>query len=189
MKLFSVPSLVLFVLAATFLGVGGGIGLLWGKPLVDRARASEHWPQTVGRIMNSELRESMSDGTRMYSADIVYRYQVEDREYVSGRVWFGGSYSTSDRSEMMALVGSFPPGMDVTVFYSPDDPGEAVLMPGAWFSTYILYATGLVFLGIGLLLLVILVVLLLKRQEQVAAEELASAGFDEFPFETRDHRW
>jgi len=93
----------------------------------------------------------------MYSAHVVYSFEVDGEKFESNRLWFGGDYSTSDRSEMFEIVKKYPAGQDVTVYYSADDPSQSVLTPGAFASSYIMYGIGMAFLGIGVLLLCILI--------------------------------
>ena len=128
----------------TTIGIVAGLG--FGKPLPDEAKASEQWPQTQGEILKSELEESQSEDGTMYGAHVAYRYAQDGGEFESSRVWFGGDYSTSDRSEMFEVVRKYPVGSVVQVYYSPDNPAESVLMPGAYTSSYVLYSIGMLFL-------------------------------------------
>lgn len=150
--------MILLLLGGIFTTIGVVVGLLVGKPILDNARATEQWPQTEGEILESELRETSSDnGSTLYSAHVVYHYALDGGEFESNRVWYGDSYSTSDRSEMFEIVKRFPVGETVTVYYSPDKPSESVLIPGAYVLSHVLYVIGLAFLGVGCLLLLILV--------------------------------
>jgi hypothetical protein len=90
----------------------------------------------------------------MYKAMVIYQYSLDGSEFESDRVWFGGGYSTNDWSAMQAVVREYPVGKKVTVHYSPDAPDEAVLQPGAFFSSYLLFGIGLTFAVIGSLMLV-----------------------------------
>jgi len=83
------------VLGFVFTSVGTVVGLVIGKPLLDKARASENWPHTQGEVLESELIESRGDNGRMYSANVVYRYALDGGEFESNRIWFGGDYSTN----------------------------------------------------------------------------------------------
>jgi len=172
MKVRSVPSLVLLLLILSFSSVGIVAGLVFGKPILEQAKTSEEWPQTPGAILVSELEESRSDeGTRMYSAHVVYRYDLDGGSFESDRVWFGGDYSTSDRSEMSEVVRRYPVGADVMVYYSPDDPSQSVLMPGAYLSSYILFVIGMVFLSVAGLLLLIYVVLIVRSSMKIDEQQ------------------
>ena len=154
--------LVLLLLGGIFTTIGVLIGLVVGKPILDNARATEQWPQAGGEVLESRLDESRGENGTMYSAHVVYRYALDGGEFESNRIWFGGDYSTSDRSEMFEIVRQYPVGKQVTVYYSPDEPSESVLIPGAFVLSHLLYVIGLVFLAIGGVLLLVLVFLVVR---------------------------
>lgn len=182
MKPGSVSILVLLLIGSVFTIIGIVAGLVFGKPMLDEAKASEHWPQTQGEIIESELETSRGDNGTMYGAHVVYRYSLDGGEFESDRIWFGGDYSTSNRSEMFEVVKQYPVGQAVTVYYSPDQPSESVLMPGAYTSSYILFAIGMVFLGIGGSLLLGFVFLFVQSVTGFKSEEgqFRDAAFDDF---------
>lgn len=144
-----------FIIGVVMLLIGGGVGFFIGKPILDRAKASESWPTADGKVIESELRRSRdNDGDSTYSADIVYEYRVDGEAFEGDEIWFG-QYSSSNRSEMNELVREYPAGQNVVVYYSPDDPSTAVLKPGAFTSSYMVYGIGLVFFGVGCLLVAV----------------------------------
>lgn len=145
----------LFLFGLLFAVVGGFVGFYFGKPLIDEAKASESWPTVQGSVTESQLESHTDDGSTTYSVHVIYEYTVQGQQLDSDRVWFGGDYSTSDRSGMQKIVRDYPIGKQVTVYYSPDDPTESVLLPGAYFSTYIIFVVGMVFLVAGAVMLLI----------------------------------
>lgn len=147
----SAGSFILLIVGLSFLLAGGGIGFFVGKPILDKAKASESWPSVEGEVLESRLESSRSKGKTSYSALVVYRYSVEGEEFEGDRVWFG-QYSTNKRSEMHKIVKEYPAGKAVTVYFSPDDASEAVLQPGAFTSSYMVYSIGLLAFGVGCLL-------------------------------------
>jgi hypothetical protein len=153
MKPGSLPVIILLLIGGIFTTTGIVTGLVFGKPILDQTKSSEQWPQNQGEILESELVESRSDGSTTYGAHVVYHYDLDGGAFESDRIWFGDDYSTSNRSDMFEVVRKYPVGQMVTVYYSPDKPSEAVLMPGAYTSSYVRFTIGLIFLGIGSLLL------------------------------------
>ena len=97
-------ALILLLSGMVFTTVGIVVGLGFGKPLLDEAKASEQWPQTPGEVLKSELEESHGEEGTFCEAHVAYRYALDGGEFKSSRIWFGGDYSTSDRSEMFAVV-------------------------------------------------------------------------------------
>jgi hypothetical protein len=138
--------------------------------------------QTQGEVLESELNESRDDDGTTYAAHVIYRYSLDGGEFESARIWFGGDYSTSNRSEMFEVVKKYPIGQAVTVYYSPDDPAEAVLIPGAYTSSYLLFGIGMVFLAIGSLLLVGFAFMFVRSVTGFKSEEsqFHDAAFDDF---------
>lgn len=100
-----------------------------------QVRAVREWPQTPGKVFisNSEVRDvrvlddSREDNYRIERrnfANIVYQYSVAGRQLRNNRVSIG-----EDRGnfEVAETIAKYPVGMDVTVFYNPLHPNEAVL--------------------------------------------------------------
>ena len=182
MKSGSLAIVVLLFLGVVFASIGAVTGLVFGKPMLDQAKATEQWPQTSGEVLESELVESRGDDGFLYRAHVVYRYALDGAEFESDRIWSGLDYSTSDRSEMQEIVRTHPVGKTVTVYYSPDDPAESVLMPGANLSSYVLFSVGLVFLAVGGFLLLIAVFLVARSVAGFPSDESAfrDTAFDDF---------
>jgi hypothetical protein len=143
-----------FIIGSVFLLIGGGVAFYFGKPILDKAKASESWPTVQGQVIKSELESHHDKKKTTYSALVIYKFEADGEDYEGDEVWFG-QYSSSDRSAMQKLVKEYPVGKDVTVYYSPDDPTQAVLQPGAFTSSYMVYGIGLLFFGIGCLLVII----------------------------------
>jgi len=131
------------------LGVGFSV---WGWGLIANARLSLSWPTTTGTVVHSEVtsHDSRSDGktTRMYSADVHYRYTVNGGQYSSDRVTLGDS-STSSAGGKQEIVGRYPAGARVMVYYDPDYPQSALLEAGPVFITYLPFAFGLLAIAAG----------------------------------------
>ena len=181
MKLRSFPVIILLLIGGVFTTIGIVTGLVFGRPILNKAKASEQWPQTQGEVLESELHESQDDNSTTYAAHVIYRYSLDGGEFESDRIWFGGDYSTSNRSAMFEIVKKYSVGQTITVYYSPDDPAEAVLMPGAYISSYLLFVIGMVFLAIGNLLLVGFAFMFVRSVTGFKSEEsqFRDAAFDD----------
>ena len=113
-----------------------------------RQMESVRWPTAPGVIISSELksvyvRAQGAQGEAGHYADVQYRYTV-------GGVALTGihfSFDQSLRPEEIARseVDAFPVGKTVAVYYSPENPGVAVLVPGLQGEE-----RHLLYLGIGL---------------------------------------
>lgn len=119
-----------------------------------QGRQSETWPTVTGRIAIAALGKHIdrdndnSTVSTTYRADISYDYLVEDVAYVNGDVHFG-AMSSSDPSVARRLLQRYPVGKQVTVYYNPARPQQAVLEPGIQGSTWVLPALGLIFSVVG----------------------------------------
>src|SRR5258708_29329010 len=100
-----------------------------------QVRAIREWPSTPGKVMisNSEVRDirvlddSREDGHRFEQrnfANIVYEYSVRGTKLRNNRVSLGVDRGNLEVAETIA---KYPAGTDVTVFYNPLHPNEAVL--------------------------------------------------------------
>ena len=100
-----------------------------------QVRAAREWPSTPGKVFisNSEVRDvrvlddSREDNHRIEQrnfANIVYQYSVAGKQLRNNRVSIGDDRGNFEVAETIA---KYPVGMDVTVFYNPLHPNEAVL--------------------------------------------------------------
>jgi len=144
------------VLTCIILIILGAGFCIWGWSIIANARVSRSWPCVDGTIMHASVRttDSQSDGksTRMYSADIQYRYEVNGKLYFCRKVSLG-DHSSSSSSGMAKLVRKYPAGKRLPVYYNPAIPSEALLEPGVVFISYIPFAFGIISVVAGLLVL------------------------------------
>jgi len=108
-----------------------------------QVRAARQWPSTPGRVVtsNSEVRDirvidrGREDGYRFEPrnfANIVYQYSVSGQTLTNNRVSID-----DDRGDfgIAETIARYPVGMDVTVYYNPRHPRDAVLereTPKGW---------------------------------------------------------
>ena len=94
------------------------------------AAASMAWPQVSGLVTGSDLeyrrRKTGSSKATDIRVKVSYEYVVDDQLYENDVVRFDQQMLSSERKEM--LVGSYPAGKRVDVYYNPDDPGQSVLV-------------------------------------------------------------
>ncbi len=118
-----------FVLALVALGV---FLIVYSMRSRKKAEASQSWPSTVGRITAAEVKQSVSrdDDDRehyAYYPSVEYEYQVAGQTYTGKRIAFGGTVATSNPNQAAAQLDRYPVGGEVTVYYNPEKPSEAVL--------------------------------------------------------------
>jgi hypothetical protein len=96
------------------------------------ARAAMNWATTQGDVMEATVEtyqySSSEGGTSTgHRPRIIYSYRINGRDYVGDRFNFGSEVHSSIRSFAEGTVKKYPTGSKVTVFYNPQNPGDAAL--------------------------------------------------------------
>jgi len=133
--------------------VGALMFYFFGWPPIKYAYESKSWPVTGGTIMKSEVDSWIKDGKSQYAALIKYTYLVDGEEYSSYKIGVNNSSSNSNMSAAKTLVEEYPVGKTVDVFYDPEVPDSAALIPGVRAGDVALAGGMLLFAIIGLLVL------------------------------------
>lgn len=118
---------------------------------VTESHVGRHKKSNRNRDNSSTITISNSDKNYSYSAVINYRYVVGGQSYTSNRFSYAGSSSGSE-TEAQSIVNQHPPGAQVTAYYNPDKPDEAVLDNSEPSTTVPFAALGVMWL-VGLLVL------------------------------------
>lgn len=142
-----------YSLGLVFAIVGAVIFYFWGWPPLKYAYESKSWPSATGTIIKSEVDSWMKDGKSQYEARINYSYEINGKKYNSTKISTSGSYSGSNMTKAKEFVAAYPNGKTVDVFYDPEVPDSAALIPGPRLSDFALAGVPLIFLVIGLLVL------------------------------------
>ena len=100
-------------------------------------------------LTSGVVEERDSDGHRLYQAKVAYRYAVDGQEIVGHRAFFGDSGQTSWSVFVRRIVDRYPPGSDVTVYYDPSRPEEAVIVRGVSGAIVAILAFQLVFIALA----------------------------------------
>lgn len=164
--------LLLGFLGLAFFLIGGGVMLWIGKPTLDTAKASKSWPSVDGVVIESRVETKKSNDRKdgpTYKAVVVYKYEVGGEEFSSDRIWFGGEVSTSKRTQMRDIVKGYPEGQPTEVHYDPENPAEAVLQPGVFFTSYFMIIFGAVFAVPGGIMLLV-AAFVMKSKPTAAAD-------------------
>lgn len=114
-----------------FFFLAGGLLLFFAIRTRKKSSASLSWPSTTGTIHSSTVRRNSStdeDGHTSYtfSPIVEYDYLVNGQAYKGKTIHYGITPSPS-MATAQKEVDRFAPGMQVTVFYNPEKPNEAVL--------------------------------------------------------------
>ena len=91
---------------------------------------SKRWPFVKGTIQTSRVKiedKGMDDDGNpilFYRPGILYRYQIEEREYIVRDPVYDSVYWKQGAEE---LVTAYPIGKQINVFYNPKEPQESTL--------------------------------------------------------------
>ena len=106
------------------------------------------WVEMPCEIVSSRVRTHPGDDGATYSIDVLFRYEVDGREYESNRYQFmGGSTSGYDRKAR--IVEAIPAGASTVCYVDPDEPFEAVIERG-FTGDYLFGFVPLIFALIGI---------------------------------------
>ncbi len=131
--------------------VAGGVYLIVTSVRSRRkAQASQSWPSVTGRVLAADIVEYVSRDedktTRSYHLAVQYEYEVNGQRYVGDKVNIGPVRRNINPRRSQEILARYPVGGNVTVYYNPVNPQEAVLERAAAHTTAILV------LGIALIL-------------------------------------
>lgn len=129
------------LLLAVWLVLGAPV-LYYGAEAIQGAwqtLASRHWPQVTGIIVKHETR-----GRRHCSTPVIhYRYMLSGKAFESNTLVPPGMEECFRPEVASSVAARYPEGSYVRVYYDPQAPENAVLLPGhmtrnAWLSVLIL---------------------------------------------------
>lgn len=114
-----------------FFFLAGAILLFFALRTRKKSAASLSWTPTAGTISSSTVRRNSSsdeDGHISYtfSPIVEYDYSVNGQAYKGKTIHYGITPS-QDMATAQKEADRFPVGRQVTVFYNPEKPNEAVL--------------------------------------------------------------
>ena len=125
---------------APFVAAAGGFGLLvllFAIGVTGIVWKARRWPTTPGRIVSADVEEYLATDSNQrlrtqYKSSVVYAYEVNGRRYQGDRVNLGITISATVPGLAQRTANKYPVGRAVTVYYNPENPGEAVLHPHSW---------------------------------------------------------
>jgi len=94
----------------------------YGLYLRSKLRSCQRWPQATGIVTQSGL--DTDDG---YRISVIYEYTVNGAGYSSSCVQFGTPTTYLRKSSAEAAISHYPANSQLTVYYDPENPKEAVL--------------------------------------------------------------
>lgn len=139
-------------------GVAGLFLLILGFNQFRTSKASRDWPSIEGQvsIATVEMKTESGDSgiSKKYSPRVVYNYSISGQQYTSDQVVIGArAWYTSQIKAGTKLT--YQSGQQVTVYYNPDNPAQAVLKAGATRGAWGTLAIGIIFTILGTVILIL----------------------------------
>lgn len=155
MKNQNTSPFITFILGIVFIVTSWFVYNHFSAPMVEEAEASKNWPTTSGVITFSDISEYINnDGNKMYSSSVNYDYMVANKSYIGDRISLSSNgESTSSIREVKKTLKTYPVEAEVTVYYDPELPNNAVLEPGADFLIYLIKYSPWLFGFFGILMI------------------------------------
>jgi hypothetical protein len=147
-RMFSQKKLKKALLLSMPIFIAEGIAIFIGARMLVLSKASLDWPTAAGLVLSSQVEEDYdSEDGYTYYPQVAYQYTVDGQAYESERVFFGlGSAPEEDAYE---IVARFPAGSAAAVYYNPDKPQQAVLVPGNEYAPRYLIVIGVIMMVIS----------------------------------------
>jgi hypothetical protein len=146
------------ILALVFAGAGL-FALVRGFIDFRTSKASRDWPPVEGQVNVATVEmktESDEDGTTTsYSPRVVYTYAIAGQQYTSDQVVVGARRWHSSQARAEAKL-AYQTGQQVTVYYNPNKPAQAVLEAGATRGARGMLAIGIVFTIAGIAFVILI---------------------------------
>lgn len=137
---------------------GGGIWMIVHTINSRRkAQASQAWPGVQGTVLKSwtqKIESTDDEGYThtSYKPKVSYQYSVGGQTYTSERLAFGTDKAYAIKKKAEQELAPYPPNGAVTVYYDPQNPGEATLLQEAK------GGLGMIFAGAILILIPVFIV-------------------------------
>jgi len=97
---------------------------LFFKPLI-RIIEAGNWNKISATVISGTIREHDGEDGSSYSADILYSYEFDGKEYKSNHysfMDFSGSYKGAKKT-----LADYPPGKKFLCYVNPKNPGDSVI--------------------------------------------------------------
>lgn len=142
--------IVALLLAAALMGGGYYVAWEWARPALARAQESADWPRTRGWVETSRVQRFSRTGGRVEPRlELSYSYTVDGQTYEGRRVRLPAPIPKMLRDGPQQITGRYPAGLEVDVYYDPQDPSRAVLERGAPTAAYLPVALGVAMALVG----------------------------------------
>jgi hypothetical protein len=130
---FRLPRRALLWILALLLGLS-----IVSLPQYLSIKKSAQWPSVPGVMTASWMRSGLCKGIPCYHGEFAYRYRVGSTELTGAALELGRTHWAA-RESWQKILDTYPVGKAVSVYYEPRNPANAVLEPGLFGESELLY--------------------------------------------------
>ncbi len=124
-----------YICGGLFVLVLGGLGIfliIYAQSSKRKALQSQSWPVTKGIITESTIKTKVDEEMgNTYLPIIRYTYEVGGMMYEGKRIAFGSGMEFNSHQKAAEFLVGYPVDHEVSVYYNPEKPNEAVLQQAA----------------------------------------------------------
>jgi hypothetical protein len=139
-----------------FLFITGFSVLVLAFYLRYKSKKTNSWSSTVGIVKSSGIECSGyigDDGNRSFKSKVVYQYFIEEKDYISKRIFYGDILGRPFSKNAIRVSNKYKIGDEVIVYFNPLCPKESVLEKGTKSIVKELFIIGCLFFLLGVVTL------------------------------------
>ena len=141
--------------------IGGGFLRLYSainKSII--IEESKSWPTAAGKVIHSSYHRKktyveIADGAWMkeyyYEILIKYAYSISGKIYSSEKICLSKANIVNSSKEAITMVEKYPKSGDITVYYNPTNPSQAIL-ESRYEDNFSAYLQAIALMGFGIYL-------------------------------------
>jgi hypothetical protein len=141
-------------LSGTFLAFGLLL-MIFSASDISESLLRKTWPTVLASIIKKDI-----IGERAYSPQLKCEYQIDGRTYTLttdlGTPGFGRKKTRRQTSEI--ILDEYPEGSEVLVRYNPENPGEAYIRTGPYWSDYLKISLSVLLSSVGLFVIFAMII-------------------------------
>lgn len=136
-----------FLLIAVGLLIAGILLITYSSDKISTALLRQSWPATTATVVEINI-----VGERASNPELNCEYEVERKKYALitdlNTPGFGRKLSRRQTAEI--ILDDYPVGSEVRIHYNPENPAEAYIRTGPYWSDYMRLSLGVLLFAIGL---------------------------------------
>lgn len=132
---------------------GGGDMIFSGLKSWREGDASTRWSIIQGRIRSASILPYEDRQRTRYRIYLRYTYHIGGATFESDQIYLNAVVTYDSMEQAREFLADYPKGVEVDVYFNPDDPRDAVLKPGRTAEGGSGVGMGVVLLMMGLFLM------------------------------------